>query len=64
MQKAIIVRYRYRNEHVQSALKELNEHLADGWRIVSMCPMGGASLSPRAVKDILAVFASIVVLEK
>ena len=64
MQKAIIVRYRYRQEQRDSALEELNELLAGGWRIVDSAPMGGTTIIRGDDRKSVAIFASLIVLEK
>ena len=50
MRKAIVVTLdvndlsgRNRKEYSEEALSELNQHLAEGWQVVSSCPMSGTS---------------------
>ena len=64
MQKAIIVRYRYREERREYALAELNEELRDGWRVVSMSPLGAAPVPSSSGKKTVTLFTSLVILEK
>ena len=64
MQKSIIVRYRYREEPRDQALKELNELLREGWHVVTMAAMGGAPVNTKNQKGPAAIFASLVVLER
>ena len=64
MQRAFIVRYRYRDETRDHAVAEINELLASGWRVASMAPMGTAALRQSSQRELLAVFAALVVLEK
>lgn len=64
MQKAVIVRYRFREEQKEFAARELNDLLEDGWRVAQMCPMGAAPLATVERKSLYAVFACLVVLEK
>lgn len=42
MQKAIVVSY---YSEKRNTLKELNELLADGWKVVSQMPMSGSQLN-------------------
>ena len=64
MQKALIIRYRYRKERRDRVLDELNELLADGWRLVSATPMGLATVGRETSEGVVALFASLVVVEK
>ena len=64
MQKAIIVRYRYHEDRRNSALRELNEMLADGWRMVNAVPMNGVPVPGRTNSGLTAIFAALVILEK
>ena len=64
MQRALIVRYRFREDGQELAVQELNELLEDGWQVVRAGPMGGAPLAPAQRRGLYAVFASLVILEK
>ena len=64
MQKAIIVRYRFREDRQDFSVRDLNELLADGWRVAQVSPMGGAPLAPAQRRSLYAVFACLVIVEK
>jgi hypothetical protein len=64
MQKAVIVRYRYREERRDYALKQLHEYLDDGWRVVDMTTMGAVPAMSAEGNGPRAVFTALVVLEK
>ena len=64
MQKAVIVRYRYRDERRDYALKQFQELLDDGWRVVNMTSMGAVPLMDSDHSSLRALFTALVVLEK
>ena len=60
--KALIVHYDP-NARGASATAELDEHLADGWTLMTTTAMGGAAVGPGVVGTEVH-FAALVVLER